>query len=66
MLSEARQSTRSPSESVQTESVRTGPTTTGVSGRQSRRSSISEEEEDTSKCMFQNYQILNNISTFDL
>lgn len=60
MLSEARQSTRSPSESVQTESVRTGPTVTGVSGRQSRRSSISEEE-DTNKCMFQNYQILNNI-----
>jgi hypothetical protein len=60
MLSEARQSTRSPSESVQTESVRTGPTVTGVSGRQSRRSSISEEE-DTNKCMFQNSQILNNI-----
>jgi hypothetical protein len=60
MLSEARQSTRSPSESVQTESVRTGPTVTGVSGRQSRRSSISEEE-DTNKCMFQNNQILNNI-----
>lgn len=50
MLSEARHSTRSPAESAQTESVRTGPTT-GVTERLSRRSSNSEEEE-TSKGKF--------------
>jgi hypothetical protein len=44
MLSEARHSTRSPSESVQTDSVRTGPTTRLVT-RQSQRSSITEEDD---------------------
>ncbi|CAF1192740.1 unnamed protein product [Adineta steineri] len=59
MLSEARQSARSPSESsVQTGSVRAGSTrtgsvrtgpTTGISGRLSHRSSITEESEQSSK-----------------
>ncbi|CAF0810826.1 unnamed protein product [Adineta ricciae] len=43
MLSEAQRSTRSPTESVQTDSVRTGPTT-GVKGRLSPQSSITEED----------------------
>jgi hypothetical protein len=44
MLSEARQTSRSPSESVQTESVRTGPTNR-LATQQSQRSSITEESE---------------------
>ena len=44
MLSEARQTSRSPSESVQTESVQTGPTTR-LTTQQSQRSSITEESD---------------------
>ncbi len=44
MLSEARHTSRSPSESVQTESVRTGPTNR-LANRQSHRSSITEEDD---------------------
>lgn len=44
MLSEERRTSRSPSESAQSESVRTGPTTR-LTTRQSQRSSITEESE---------------------
>jgi hypothetical protein len=45
MLSEQRHSSRSPSESVKTDSVRTGPTNRLVS-QQSHHSSISEEDDN--------------------
>ena len=45
MLSEERRTSRSPSESVQTDSVRTGPTSRLVSQR-SQASSITEEDDN--------------------
>jgi len=45
MLSEKQRSSRSPTESTQTDSVNTGPTTR-VIPRQSQRSSITEEDDD--------------------
>jgi hypothetical protein len=44
MLSEKQQASRSPTESTQTDSVRTGPPNRLISG-QSQRSSITEEDQ---------------------
>ncbi len=44
MLSEKQQASRSPSESTQTDSVRTGPPNRLIS-RQSQQSSITEEDQ---------------------
>jgi hypothetical protein len=57
MLSQERQSTRSPTSSARTESVRTGPTT-GLSGRRSHQTSITEEDDRHSS----KYKDLRNIS----